>query len=141
MRICLFLAAANFALAAGGCGASTSVSGTVTFDNVPIEDGYITFFPDEKGLNQAASPIKNGAYQLAFPKPGTFVAEITGQKKIVFSLSSEEMARKFKEAKSKGNASGIVESADVVPANAIGNRQKVTIKPGSQTLDFHLKKP
>jgi hypothetical protein len=50
------------------------------------------------------------------------------------------MARMAKEAAAKGTSGG-VERADEVPANAVGNNAEVEVKPGPQTLDFHLKRP
>jgi hypothetical protein len=139
-RLALVLLAASLAVGACGCGSSTNASGQVTYEGVPVKEGYITFFPaDEKGPMSAAQ-ITDGSYQLTM-SPGRHLVEITAAKKIQFALSSEEMEAKFKAAKSKGNASGIVESADLIPANAVGNRQTIDVKSGTQTLDFHLKKP
>ena len=128
-------------LACCGCGAATGASGKVTYEGTDVEEGFITFFPNHPKGSAKASPIKAGAYQVSDLTPGPHIVEVTASKKIQFALSSEEMEAKFKAAKAKGNATGVVESADLIPANARGNRQAVDIKPGRQTLDFHLKKP
>jgi hypothetical protein len=51
-----------------GCGAGTpptyKVTGTVTFDGQPVEDGEILFLPVEKELGPDAGRIRNGAYEL-----------------------------------------------------------------------------
>ena len=133
--------AALFLAASCGCGTATNISGKVTYEGAPVEEGFITFFPkNDKGATGAA-PIKDGAYSVDTLLAGPHLVEITSPKKIQFALSTEEMEAKFKAAKAKGNTTGVVESADLIPANAINNRQIIDIKPGRQTLDFHLKKP
>jgi hypothetical protein len=135
----LWLALCGFALC--GCGSTNSASGKVTYEGADIEEGYITFFPNQTKGAEKASPIKAGAYEVSGLTPGPHIVEVTATKKIQFALSSQEMEAKFKAAKAKGNATGVVESADLVPANAKGNRQTVDVKAGSQKMDFHLKKP
>ena len=51
------------------------------------------------------------------------------------------MERAAKEAAAKGDVTGIVDRADVIPADAEGNNTVVELKLGQQTLDFHLKRP
>ena len=85
------LCAAAVVFAASGCSKGRGldlhpVSGTVTFDGQPIEDGYITFRAVSGDPRGFAGPIKQGAYSakaLATPMkvsitafrevPGTFV--------------------------------------------------------------------
>jgi hypothetical protein len=122
-----------------GCGSTNSVAGKVTYKGADVEEGYITFFPNQTKGAEKASPIKAGAYEVSGLTPGPHIVEVTASKKIQFALSSEEMEAKFKAAKAKGNATGVIESADLIPANAKGNRQNVDIKAGSQKMDFHLK--
>ena len=43
-----------------GCSQDTTVSGTVTYDGKPVEDGFITFYPaDQKGVNRGGE-IRDG---------------------------------------------------------------------------------
>ena len=51
------------------------------------------------------------------------------------------MDRLAKVAAARGDTTGIIERADVVPANAEGNNLTINLKPGRQTMDFHLKRP
>jgi hypothetical protein len=124
-----------------GCGGGNSVSGKVTYEGADVDEGFITFFPTQAKAIEKASPIKAGVYEAIGLAPGPHIVEVTASKKINFAVSREEMAAKFKEAKAKGNATGIIEPADLIPPNARGNRQTVEIKAGAQTMDFHLKKP
>jgi hypothetical protein len=130
------LAATMCCLLLVGCGGGTSVSGKATYEGTAIDDGFITFFPSQPKGSEKAGPIKAGAFEIHELTPGPHVVEITATKKIQFAASTEELAAKFKAGKSKGN-----ESADLVPPNAVGNRQTVEIKAGRQQIDFHLKKP
>ena len=124
-----------------GCGTATNVSGKVTYEGAPVQEGFITFSPTSGKATPGAAPIKDGDYSVDTLLPGPHIVEITAAKKIQFALSTEEMEAKFKAAKAKGNTTGVVESADLIPANAINNRQTIDVKPGRQTLDFPLKKP
>jgi hypothetical protein len=54
-----------FALGCGFRGPPTyKVTGTVTCDGVPVEDGEILFIPVEPGLGPDAGRVRNGAYEL-----------------------------------------------------------------------------
>ena len=131
----------GFILGSCGCGTATNVSGKVTYEGTPVQEGFITFSPTSGKGTPGAAPIKDGDYTLDTLLPGPHLVEVTASKKIQFALSTEEMEAKFKAAKAKGNTTGVVESADLVPANAVNNRQTIDVKQGRQTLDFHLKKP
>lgn len=124
-----------------GCRPPTTVSGKVTFDGAAVDDGFITFFPEGGDGATVASPIHQGKYRIANAKPGVHLVEIVASKKISFAMSTAEMEAKFKEAQSKGNRTGIIAPADLIPPNALGNRRKVTLNPGEQTFDFDLKRP
>lgn len=51
-----------------GCGPSGPrtypVEGTISFDGQPIEEGYVTFAPQQRGETPVAGPIKAGKYAL-----------------------------------------------------------------------------
>ena len=125
-----------------GCGSSPSVvSGTVTYDGQPVGDGNIVFQPaDGKGASCGA-PIKGGKYRVE-TTPGKKLVLVIAAKEIKYGRRSpEEEARLYREAVAKGNRSGLIESADAIPENAIGNNQEHEVKAGSQTMDFDLKPP
>jgi hypothetical protein len=122
-----------------GCGSSTSVNGRVTYDAKPVADGAISFLPADGHGPAAGAPIVEGYYQVENLLPGKKVVQIVGVKKINFAKSNEEMARQAKENAKRGDATGIVERADEIPADAEGNNRQIEVKPGSQTLDFDLK--
>ena len=61
-----FAILATLVLALTGCGSSGpkkfDVTGTVKYDGKDVEDGFITFTPDDKTVGPEAGPIKNGKY-------------------------------------------------------------------------------
>ena len=126
---------------AAGCSTATSVTGSITYEGKAIENGAITLLPANGLGPTAGSPIAGGKYRLATLTPGTKLVQIIGVKAVPFARSSEEMARRAAAAAQQGDNSGIIDRADEVPADAVGNNVQVEIKPGEQTLNFDLKKP
>jgi hypothetical protein len=124
-----------------GCGGTTRVTGEVTYDGQPVGDGRISFLPaDGKGPPVGAS-IVGGRYAIENLTPGPKVVKIEAVKKVPFARSSAEMAKMAAANKAKGDGSGLIDPADAIPANAVGNNEKVEVTPGEQTRDFHLQKP
>ena len=124
-----------------GCGQSVVVTGQVTYEGKPVEEGSINFLPEDGQGPTCGGAINDGRYQATCPKPGRKIAQIVGIKKINFALTSEEMARAAEQAEARGDRTGIVERADVVPPNAQGNNTVVELTAGRQQLDFHLRRP
>ena len=124
-----------------GCGSgSASISGNVTYNGEPVGDGFITFLPvDGKGPS-AAGHIEAGHFEVDNIMPGPKLVKVEAVKKVPFARSSEEMAKRAAVNKVLGDGSGLIDPADVIPPNAEGNNSKMTIEPGQQTHDFHLKK-
>ena len=125
-----------------GCGNNAArVTGQVTYEGELVGRGTITFLPvDGKGPTAGAA-IVNGSFTVEDMLPGEKVVQIEAVKAVPFARSSEEMARMAAASKTRGDGSGIIDPADVIPPNAEGNHVNVNIKPGKQTRDFHLKKP
>ena len=136
----LAIVAAGLASSAG-CGSSTAVSGSVEYDGRPVANGAITFTPEDGKGPVAGGPIADGRYHLDAITPGRKIVGIVGVKKVNFALSHEEMAQAAKANAQRGDASGIIERADEVPADAQGNNTVVDIVPGVQTRDFKLERP
>jgi hypothetical protein len=129
-------------LAFSGCGGNIAlVTGDVTYDGQPVGDGSITLTPADGKGPVVGGEIAAGKYTVTKVPPGPKIVKIEAYKKVNFASSSEEMMRRAAEAKKRGDDSGLVEPADVIPPNAEGNNQKVEIKPGQNQLSFHLSKP
>jgi len=144
MKPTLFLPIAilsTLALLCSGCGQPVVVSGQVTYDGKPVEEGSINFLPEDGQGPTCGGSITDGRYEATCPVPGRKIVQIVGIKKINFAPSSEEMARAAERAAAAGDATGIVERADVVPPNAQGNNTVVELKAGRQQLDFDLRRP
>ncbi len=128
-------------LSVGGCGDSTTIRGRVTYADQDIAKGSISFLPaDGKGPTVGA-PIAEGRYQLRGAVPGKKIVQIVAVKDVPFARSSEEMEKMSQSAAARGDKSGVIDRADVLPPNAEGNNAPVEIKPGAQELDFHLQPP
>jgi hypothetical protein len=124
------------------CGSSlSSVSGDVTYEGQALESGRIDFLPADGKGQPAGSTIAAGKYEVAGLVPGLKVVQITAVKVVPFARSSEEMARRAQQDKDKGDGTGLIDPADIIPPDAEGNNLKIELKPGRQTLDFPLTKP
>ena len=142
VRILLYLVPLALLLSlTPGCGnGPASISGEVTYNGEPVGDGSITFLPaDGKGAT-AGGMIEDGRFAVDNVTPGPKVVKIEAVKKVPFARTSEEMKKRAAFNKFLGDGSGLIDPADVIPRNAEGNNEKVDIKPGKQTRDFHLKK-
>lgn len=138
--ICVFcLAVLSGALVGCGPGAPTA-TGKVTYDGEAIKTGNITFSPKTGGPIVGAE-IKDGSYSVEGLTVGKSVVSIIAVKEVPFARSSEDMAKMAEEQKLKGNDNGLIDPADVIPENAVGNNSEVEIKAGKQVLDFALSKP
>jgi hypothetical protein len=129
------------ALLASACSRTCVVSGEVTYEGQPVNDGTITFLPADGKGPSAGGPIKQGKFEVQGLAPGPKVVEVIATKPVNFARSSEEMAKRYDAAKARGDPSGLIDPADVIPADAQGNRVTIEIKPGRQTHDFRLTKP
>jgi hypothetical protein len=127
---------------AAGCGSNTAtVIGEVTYDGQAVGDGTITFLPADGKGQPASGKIVKGAYTVDNVLPGRKVVQIVAVKAVPFARSSEEMAQMAAANRDRGDGSGLIDPADVIPSNAQGNNAVVEIKPGRQTHAVHLNKP
>jgi hypothetical protein len=126
-------------LAAGssGCPRSAGVlSGTVTYEGVPVEKGRIEFQHAEGKSAAAGADIVNGRYSISGLAPGPWIAQITAAKKISFPRSTQELADQAAKGLPPPEA-----PAEPIPADADGNNATIEVSAGAQTRDFALKKP
>ena len=121
-----------------GCGRTNSASGEIRFEGKRVGNGSITFTPKTGPV--VGGMITDGRYQVDGLTAGTNNVQIVAVKKVNFAASNAEMERQAKENAAHGDTTGIVERADEIPADAEGNNRDIDIKPGSQTLDFDLKR-
>src|SRR5262245_48893825 len=108
------------ALGAVGCGSTCVVSGEVTYEGEPVQDGMLTFKSADGSAPAVGAVIRAGRYTTSELRPGKLIATATAVKKIG-PISSEDMARRAKEAAARGDHTGLIEPADLIPANAPGN--------------------
>jgi hypothetical protein len=124
-------AAAVFFLAVAliaGCGndQSAEVSGTVTYDGKPIEDGAITFIPDNGPT--AGGMIKDGKYTTKV---------VVGSSKVKISSSKVVGSKALY---GMGSPERPV-TAEALPAKYnSASELRYDVKTGSQTKDFDLAK-
>lgn len=142
-RFAAAFVAVGLSLSAVGCGDSSlgTVSGTVSYEGTPIEKGSINFLPtDGKGAS-AGGEIVAGKYEVAEVPPGPKIVEVIAVKDVQYAVSSADMAARAAEAAKRGDNSGLIEPADVIPPNAVGNNATHAITAGDQTLDIVITKP
>lgn len=119
----------------------SSVGGEATYEGQPIEKGWINFLPVDGKGRDGGGPITAGRYEVSGLLPGQKLVQITAVKRVPFARTSEEMARRAQEERSRGHNTGLIDPADIIPPDAEGNNTTVELKPGAQTLDFSLRKP
>lgn len=125
-----------------GCGASTAtVSGTVSYDGTAIEKGMVTFTPEGTAGSVVGAEILAGKYTAKGVAPGKNIVQVIAVKSVPFVRSSEEMAKMAEEQKGKTKIDGLIDPADVVPANAVGNNAAHNFIEGTNKLDLTLTKP
>ena len=125
-----------------GCGGPAAViSGSVSYEGQPVNDGCITLLPADGRGPACGGAIADGKYRVEVVSAGRKKVQIVGVKKINFARSTEDMAQAAKTAQKTPDATGIIERADTVPADAEGNNVEVDVVAGNQTLDFQLKRP
>lgn len=140
----LVAAGAGVLLVAAGCGGSSAVvSGQVTYDGQPVENGAITFQPADGRGPSTGAQITGGRYQVRDVPPGPKIAQIEGFRDVPGALTSDDLAQQAEEALRRGIAAvpPAEYNAGIIPADAEGNNTTVDIQRGRQAIDFHLKPP
>lgn len=139
----LFLAPAILSLlVVAGCGPGTAhLSGNVTYDGQPVMHGWISFLPTDNEGPAIGGPITDGKYDVEKIQPGRKLIKIEAVKKVPFARSDAEMKKMAEAAKQRGNGSGLIDKADIIPPDAIGNNETVDVTPGKHTLDLPITHP
>ncbi|HEY3962940.1 MAG TPA: hypothetical protein VGM05_00155 [Planctomycetaceae bacterium] len=116
-----------------GCGGGPptgDVEGTVTFEGAPIEQGSITFLPEDGKGPSAGGTISAGRYRAPKVPVGTAKVSITGAKSI-------EKKRMYNDP----NAPLVQTSVEMLPEKYHKTTTlRYDVVPGEQTKDFHLEK-
>lgn len=123
-----------------GCsGSIATVSGKVTYNGEPVENGYISFRPSDGRGKSFATPISNGQYRAENAVPGAMIVVITGVKDVNYYASSAESYKMAEEARKAGTLQAdVAEAADYIAPDAEGNSKQVEIQPGDQVIDFSI---
>jgi hypothetical protein len=124
-----------------GDGSLATVTGEVTYEGEPVGEGTLTLLPADGKGPVAGGRITGGRYTVENVVPGLKVVKVEAVTTVRFARSSDEMARRAPEDKARADASGLVDRADSVPADAEGNNAQVELKPGKQTVPVRLKRP
>jgi hypothetical protein len=139
LRIVCFLSAA---ILTAGCtdsyGGRQAVSGKVTLEGQPLDDGQILFGPlDSQVGTSGGAGIKNGRYEIPREhglKPGKYLVRITAGDGKTPQLGDEEAA-------APGGSTNII-SVDRIPAEwNINSDKQVEVKAdGSNEFNFDIPK-
>jgi hypothetical protein len=116
-----------------GGGGAASVSGSVTYNEQPIESGTITFTP-VGGEQSFTAQISAGKYTAANAQAGQFTALVEAGGSA--AASSREAYQQQGAA-----AQSSQKSANYIPADATGNGQTVEVSSGEQVINFEIKGP
>ncbi len=123
--------ALGFLFLAGGCGGPprAQVTGRVTLDGVPVENGIIQFYPIGGSGQSAGGGIENGVYKLdASPGEMTVTinaSKVVGKKKMYNTADSPV----------------VDQLAELIPTEYnTTNKLRATLKAGAnENIDFDLK--
>ncbi len=116
-------------LALAGCGDSgtAEVSGTVTVDGTPVEEGKIGFSPVDGKTTTAGGDIKKGLYSVQVPvgtmKVSISVPKVVGMKKLYPTPDSPSMPVTKESLPAKYN---------------FDTQLQLEVKPGVNQKDFEL---
>ena len=141
----VFLLAVVLGCSGGGSRKTGDVSGTVTYDSLPLENGVIQFTPQDGGPTAGGS-IKDGKYTANNVTVGKNKVEIraTGtpaSEKGGFSYMGAEEMKANMAHKGAAKIEAKKKTAKTLPSDAVGNNQTQEVTTGKQTLNFDLMPP
>ena len=118
-------------LAVAGCSSDESgatISGTVTVDDQPAQEGYVTFVPVDGMSQREAGPIVNGKYTATNVPVGPAKVEINVPKVTgTTRLYAEDP-----------NSAVPIETESLPPKYNYETELQYDVQPGEQTKDFTL---
>jgi hypothetical protein len=132
-RFWTFLLATSFVLAFAACQKSgpdtVKVTGKITYDGVPAEEGDITFIPPEPGGYSTSAPIGAGGVYTMDATPGEKRVEIRATRVVPGKANTDN----------PGSTDPAMEM--YIPAKYnVDSTLKQTVSPDGGTIDFALEK-
>lgn len=117
-----------------GCGGKPvgTVTGTVTFQGQPIEQGLITFSPAGAEGSAAGGTISNGKYSVTGLALTRYHVMVEATKEPKFTSPGDPANNRTKTAEE------IRAQYDPLPLDTTGKEQDIDVKAGTQSLDFKL---
>jgi len=107
------------------------VSGEVTFEGKPVEDGLIMFTPVDGKSQPAGDVIKDGKYEVKNVPVGQMKVEISGNQKTGKKLKAYDTP----------NSPTYDEVIPLIPPRYNANSElTLEVKPGPQQVPYNLKK-
>ena len=125
-----------------GCGDGLAkIEGTVTYDGVNVEKGMVTITPADGVGSVVGCNIEAGKFKASGVQPGKNVMLVTAVKEVTFSRNTEDMSRMAASQASQGGVAGLIDPADLIPANAEGNSKQYEFVEGTNRVEMVLTKP
>lgn len=120
-----------------GCGPpGTSVQGTVSYEGEPVQRGVITLTPTDGSGKPEGSKILAGRFEIDSIEPGKkqlSVIGVTGKQADINKPTTSE--------DKTGTIVAAAHSAEMIPTNAMGNGQTITLAEGNQEITLRLTRP
>ena len=122
-------------LASLGCGdPGTSVHGSVSYDGQPIAQGSVSFRAVGGGTTFGGM-IEEGRFAIDGAAAGEYTVQVRAVRKVDFAKSTEELSQAWEARQAAGGSQDdLADPADVMPPNAIGNGQQVTLVEGTERV-------
>jgi hypothetical protein len=141
----LRIAALFLSLAATGCRRTTVVTGSVTYDGRPVQNGAITFYPADGQGPSAGATVMGGQYRVEGIPPGKKMVQVVGalgrEEGLRVPQTTEELRQQSERLAAEGSPPIAAGPAALIPPDAVGNCSEVEVKAGEQRLNFELQAP
>jgi hypothetical protein len=141
----LLITALCLSCAVSGCRPTTVITGSVTYDGQPVQNGAITFYPADGRGPSAGAMVAGGQYRVERIAPGKKMVQVVGalgrEEGLRVPQTTEELRQQSERLAAEGSPPIAAGPAALIPPNAVGNCSEVQVQPGRQRLDFHLQAP